>query len=60
MTWVLGEVEARDTGRRERMEILLIDGEDIRWERIALPARPVAPVRIMCDILAEEQGIVGA
>lgn len=42
------------TGRRERMEILLMRGEERAWERIALPARPVAPVRIMCDILGED------
>lgn len=35
------------------MEILLIRGEERAWERIALPARPVAPVRIMCDILGK-------
>lgn len=50
MTLALGWFSASLTGRRERMEMRDIEGDWRASERMAAPAVPVAPVRIMWDI----------
>lgn len=45
-----GLLAARGTTRRERMVTLVTLGAERRWCRVAVPMRPVAPVRMICMI----------